>query len=67
MPNTKTTEFCAGALIRKHVRQTLDQFIFTGLEIEYLENKGWIDSTFILKGSDGDLRKVINFLSKSFE
>ncbi len=62
-----TIHFCAGLLIRRQIRDTLEDFIFTGLDFTYRESKGWIDSTFILKGKANDLRKVNKILCKHFQ
>ena len=44
--------FWAGALVRGSIRKALRSAQFQGLKIEWMENKGLIESEFIVKGSD---------------
>ena len=67
MSKQTTTHFVAGLLIRRQVRNALDSLIFRGEEITYHENKGWIDSTFTLKGDKAVVRAVVKTLYQHFE
>ncbi|AUR91520.1 hypothetical protein NVP1161O_078 [Vibrio phage 1.161.O._10N.261.48.C5] len=67
MSKEYTTEFVAGLLIRRQIRNALDCLIFRGEDITYHENRGWIDSTFTLKGNRTIVRAVFNTLQQHFE
>ena len=51
-----TCEF--GLLYRKQVRQFLEKRIFEGDDIEYLEQKGFTGSVFIIKGDEVAVESV---------
>lgn len=50
----KTFEITAGKLNVKLIRDTYKRMIFKGLNIEMLEVKSFLESTFIFKGEDVD-------------
>lgn len=58
----KTFEITAGKLNVRLIRNTYKTMIFEGLNIEMLELKGFLESTFIFKGEDVD--KVYNHFRK---
>ncbi|CAH9016200.1 conserved hypothetical protein [Vibrio phage 193E37-1] len=66
MSNNYTTSFVAGLLIRKQVRQYLDSLIFQGEAITYHENKGWVDSSFTLKGDRITVISVLKLLHSTY-
>lgn len=61
-----TTQFTTGILIRRNVRNFLDEAIFSGYDFTYLETKGFIESTFTLKGNPQDINKVAYMLNSYY-
>ena len=56
--------FVAGALLRGSVRNALRSAKFQGLKIDWMENKGLIDSEFLVKGKAEDVLKFKNWLEQ---
>ena len=50
--------FTAGILVRKHLRQMLESERFSGRNIRWIENKGWLESMFRVRGNAEDVRAV---------
>ncbi|AGG57845.1 hypothetical protein VPBG_00073 [Vibrio phage helene 12B3] len=66
MSKKGSIEFVAGLLIRRQIRNALDELIFRGEDISYHENKGWIDSTFTIKGNKHVVYTTIEVLNEHF-
>ena len=66
MSSNYTTEFVAGLLIRRQVRQFLDSVIFRGEDISYYESKGWVASSFTLKGDRVTIMAVLKLLHTTY-
>lgn len=47
--------FTAGMLVRKNLRYMLESEKFSGRDIRWLEDKGFIESTFRVRGKDAKL------------
>lgn len=58
--------FEAGFLLRRSIRNLLERLEFEGLSIQWLEQKGFISSTFIIKGSNVDIERIYDIV-KQFE
>jgi len=54
----------AGALVRKNVRTLLDSEIFYGRDIRWMEDKGWLESVFRVRGEYNDSKAVENRLEE---
>ena len=50
--------FTAGILVIKHLRQMLESERFSGRNIRWIENKGWLESMFRVRGNAEDVRAV---------
>ena len=50
--------FFVGVLVRKHLRQMLESERFSGRDIRWLEDKGWIESVFRVRGNASDVKAV---------
>ena len=48
--------FTAGAMVRKHFRMMLESERFSGRDIRWLENKGWFESQFLVRGKAEDAK-----------
>ena len=55
---TPEFRFIAGICIRKRIRHMLESEEFAGRKIRWMEQKGWIESTFRVRGEDTDVRAV---------
>jgi hypothetical protein len=53
----------AGLLIRKDIRDFLEDCIFRGLDISYRENRHIFSSHFVIKGTHCDVSRVSDTLS----
>jgi hypothetical protein len=58
--------FNAGLFIRSQVRAFLAQAKFSGYEIKFHENKGWLSSDFIVKGHPIHVVQLRTQLSEQF-
>lgn len=58
MNNEYEFSFIVGVLIRKHLRQMLESERFSGRDIRWIENKGWIGSTFRVRGNAADAKAI---------
>ena len=54
-----TAKFEAGALLRKEIRQFLQTQQFRGYKFEWIEQKGFLSSTFRLKGEETLIRQMV--------
>ena len=50
--------FAAGVLIRKNIRTILESEKFIGRNIRWMEEKGWLDSVFRIRGEYADAKAV---------
>lgn len=57
-PSISTFRVEAGLLIRREFRQFLERLKFEGHQIEWLEQRNWLDSTFVVKAPDALARKI---------
>ena len=53
-----TYTYVAGRMLCGTLREYLDECKFKGMDIDYLEGKGWIERKFTIKGSDADVKRV---------
>jgi hypothetical protein len=55
--DTREQEFSfeAGALVRRFVREMLDDEVFVGRKIRWKENRRWLDSRFFVRGDENDI------------
>lgn len=53
-----TITFDVGILLCKHIRYFLEQSIFEGRDIKFLESSGWFERTFTIKGNLEDMRYI---------
>jgi hypothetical protein len=56
MRGTLTLE--VGVLVKKQVRQTLKNLKFEKYDIDFVENKGLLSSTFKVKGGEKELKAL---------
>lgn len=57
-PKLSTGTIVAGALMRRSVRNELERLRFLGHQVEWHEAKGFIESTFTVRGSPEVMRKI---------
>ena len=48
----------AGALVRKHLQTILENEQFSGRNIRWMEEKGWLESVFRVRGIFADTKAV---------
>lgn len=58
MGNEYEFRFTAGVLVRKHIRTILEGARFVGHNIRWMEEKGWLDSEFRVRG-EYDVAKAL--------
>jgi len=51
----KTAEILAGRLVAWKVREFCSDAVFHGYDIRWKENRGWIESRFLITGKDEDV------------
>ena len=58
MDNEYEFRIIAGILVRKYLRQILEIERFSGREIRWMEDKGWIESVFRVRGKASDAKAI---------
>lgn len=53
-----TYEFTVGRLLCGQIRDFLKQIQFTHGNIDWIESKGWIERTFIIKGNADTIKLI---------
>jgi hypothetical protein len=51
-------QFTASVMVRKNIRQMLESEHFGGRDIRWMENKGWLESAFHVRGEFSDAKAV---------
>lgn len=58
MSELQSYEFMAGRLIRRELRNVMGRLKFHGHNIEWIEQKGLLSSTFLVRGSVGAIASL---------
>lgn len=56
--------YTAGVLVRSRIRDFLKEQKFRGVKIEWMENKGVLDSTFLIKGEPEHVKPVCKAIDR---
>ena len=56
------TSFTVGAMFRREVRRLL-----RSMDIAYSEDKGWLDSHFVVSGDDATVRRFLTIMEEFAE
>lgn len=51
-------KFTVGLLLRREFRRYLEYVRFSGAHIEWIEQKGWLDSEFLVRGPVEQVLKI---------
>lgn len=58
MSERQVYEFTAGRLVRRGLRNVMERLKFCGHDIEWIEQKGLLQSRFLVRGSIGAIASI---------
>ncbi len=59
------TVIWAGPLMRRAVRDNLDEMKWRGYEFDVFEDGGWLERRFVIRGESSVIRKIRDWVSKN--
>ena len=59
-----TASYTAGVLVRSRIRDFLKEEKFRGSKIEWIENKGFLESTFLIRGEPQQVNPVCEAIDR---